>query len=253
MRLAAVGDSFTEGVGDERPDGSVRGWADRLAHGLAEATGNPVEYANFAVRGRKLADIVNEQLDQALSLDPRPTHLTFNGGGNDMLRPGMDAPTLVGMIRGAVERVVTSGVHLILIAGPDPTERLPFGSSIKARGDALTQSLRDVGDHFPITTVNIWGDPEIRKAGYWSPDRLHLNGHGHARAASIVMDRLGYDGTVIRPDPATVEHALHQSELQFYRQHLTPWVLRRLRGESSGDGRVGKHLEWVTITPGATA
>ncbi|MCA1943472.1 MAG: SGNH/GDSL hydrolase family protein, partial [Yonghaparkia sp.] len=25
---AAIGDSFTEGMGDERPDGTPRGWAD---------------------------------------------------------------------------------------------------------------------------------------------------------------------------------------------------------------------------------
>jgi len=35
---AAVGDSFTEGVGDDLPDGSVRGWADLVALGLALAT-----------------------------------------------------------------------------------------------------------------------------------------------------------------------------------------------------------------------
>ena len=32
---AAIGDSFTEGVGDELPDGTVRGWADFVALGLA--------------------------------------------------------------------------------------------------------------------------------------------------------------------------------------------------------------------------
>ena len=37
IRYVAIGDSFTEGVGDEYPDGTPRGWADRLAEKLAEA------------------------------------------------------------------------------------------------------------------------------------------------------------------------------------------------------------------------
>ena len=32
---AAIGDSFTEGMGDELPDGTPRGWADLVALGLA--------------------------------------------------------------------------------------------------------------------------------------------------------------------------------------------------------------------------
>ena len=62
MRYAAIGDSFTEGMGStdgaggEPTDGAVRGWADLVAAGLAAATGEPVHYANTAVPGRLLAD-----------------------------------------------------------------------------------------------------------------------------------------------------------------------------------------------------
>ncbi|OLM15547.1 putative secreted protein [Pseudonocardia sp. Ae505_Ps2] len=87
MRYVAIGDSFTEGVGDEDAAGVPRGWADRVAAGLAGASGEPVHYANLAVRGRLLADVVGPQLDAALALDPAPTLITLNGGGNDMLRP----------------------------------------------------------------------------------------------------------------------------------------------------------------------
>lgn len=48
----ALGDSFTEGVGDPdptRPNG-LRGWADRVAEQLA--VDNPsLRYANLAIRG----------------------------------------------------------------------------------------------------------------------------------------------------------------------------------------------------------
>ncbi|HCU78080.1 MAG TPA: GDSL family lipase, partial [Microbacterium sp.] len=37
----------------------------------------------------------------------------------------------------------------------------------------------------------------------------------------------------------------------YYRAHVGPWVRRRLTGTSSGDGRVPKFGDWVTIEPEA--
>ena len=65
----AIGDSFTEGVGDDLPDGRVRGWADLVALGIAAASTEPVTYANLAIRGRLLAPIVSEQLDAAVPVE----------------------------------------------------------------------------------------------------------------------------------------------------------------------------------------
>src|SRR5882757_3072610 len=65
----AVGDSFTEGMNDRLPDGTFRGWADRLAGMLA--AGQPeFQYANLAVRGKMLAEIVDEQVPVALEAQP---------------------------------------------------------------------------------------------------------------------------------------------------------------------------------------
>src|SRR4051794_17875285 len=51
-RFVALGDSFTEGVGDPdpaRPNG-LRGWADRVAEAIA-ADNPDFRYANLAIRG----------------------------------------------------------------------------------------------------------------------------------------------------------------------------------------------------------
>jgi lysophospholipase L1-like esterase len=70
-RYVALGDSFTEGVGDtdaRRPNG-VRGWADRVAEVMAERTPE-FSYANLAVRGRGIDRIVKEQVAAAIALEP---------------------------------------------------------------------------------------------------------------------------------------------------------------------------------------
>ena len=57
----ALGDSFTEGLADVRQEGGYYGWADRFAEHLAAR--NPgLRYANLAVRGKVLGEVVSEQL-----------------------------------------------------------------------------------------------------------------------------------------------------------------------------------------------
>lgn len=249
MRFAVVGDSFAEGFGDERADGSVRGWSDLVAQGMANALGEPIDYTNFAVRGRLLRPIISDQLEAALALDPRPTLLAFNGGGNDMMRPGMDADTLVALIRQAIERCREHDVPVLLLAGADPTTRLPFGRVMQKRGDALTDSLHDFAVQNTFARVDIWHDTEIRAAKYWSPDRLHLNARGHHRVASIIVTTLGFDPANLPEVGDDIVSCEGQSQWEFYKEHFIPWVKRRIKGESSGDGRTGKYESWTRIEP----
>lgn len=85
-RLVCLGDSFTEGVGDEDPSSpnGVRGWADRAAGQLA-ANDQGFRYANLAIRGKLLGQILAEQLEPALALNPDV--VTLYAGGNDLMRP----------------------------------------------------------------------------------------------------------------------------------------------------------------------
>lgn len=250
MRYVAIGDSFTEGIGDERADGSVRGWADRVAEGLATSTGEPVGYANLAIRGRKLGPIVDQQLAAALALEP--TLMTFNGGGNDIMRRHVDMPALMTLSRHVVERCREAGVTLVVLAGPDPTSRIPMGRVVHSRGELLTVDIARLTGEFELTFVDMWHDREIGRSGCWGADRIHLNAAGHRRVAGQVLTALGH------PAPATttrVEDGRRSlsDNLLFYQQHVGPWLRRRAQGRSSGDHRTAKHPNYITISPGAVS
>ena len=81
-RYVAIGDSFTEGIGDPEPEspGGHRGWADRVAEVLAAQT-DDFAYANLAIRGRLLQQLSDSQVDAALEL--KPDLITVSAGGND--------------------------------------------------------------------------------------------------------------------------------------------------------------------------
>ena len=112
-RYVALGDSFTEGVGDPdptRPNG-LRGWADRVAEELAKQV-DGFGYANLAIRGRKLDQIIDEQLEPALALDP--DLVSIYAGANDILRPAVDIDRLVTRYGEAIGRLRENGATVVV-------------------------------------------------------------------------------------------------------------------------------------------
>lgn len=248
VRFVAIGDSFTEGVGDERPDGSPRGWADLVAQGWAAAIGTSVEYANLAIRGKLAGAIVAEQLEPALAL--RPTHLSFNGGGNDMLRPRTPLSTIADLFAHVLRRCDEEGVTLVLLSGGNPAAQLPMSPLIQRRGDQLSALVEArFAKRDDIVRAYNWPDRELSLPAYWAPDRLHLNTRGHHRVAARVLEALGAaapDTWWSLPEQSAV---VRLGRAAYAREHLGPWVRRRLTGRSSGDGRVPKHPVFVEVTP----
>lgn len=248
IRYVAIGDSFTEGVGDERPDGSVRGWADLVAQGIADATGEAIQYANLAIRGRLLAPIIAEQLQPALALGP--TLVSFNGGGNDMLRPGTDLAWIGAETEQALIRIREAGAEPLLLAGANPTAGLPGGARVRAKGDELVRIASGIAERLGIRFADNWSDAELAGLQYWSRDRLHLAPVGHHRVAANVLRALDLappNAWVI--DASPIPKPGRREQLSYTREHVVPWVKRRLTGRSSGDGRTAKFAQWTWVAP----
>lgn len=251
VRYVAIGDSFTEGVGDELEDGRPRGWADLVAQGWANGTGQTVQYANLAIRGRLAWPVVEEQLEPALAL--RPTHLSFNGGGNDMLRPRTTIARIADAFTHVLRRCDEEGVRFILLSGANPSSGLPLGRLIQRRGDELSAAViaRFEGRDDVVRALN-WPDRELATPPFWSPDRLHMNARGHHRVAARVLHALGVPADPTWWDlPAPADRHLGAGE--YYRAHVLPWLRRRITRTSSGDGRTAKYPEWVDIAPTGAA
>ncbi|MBB2976714.1 lysophospholipase L1-like esterase [Microbacterium endophyticum] len=248
VRYVAIGDSFTEGVGDELPDRTVRGWADLVARGWAAASGAPVDYANLAIRGRLAWPIVAQQLEPALAL--KPTHLSFNGGGNDMLRPRTSIAHIADAFAHVLRRCKEEGVHAIMLSGANPSKQLPLGRLIQRRGDLLTAaaSARLAGDQ-SVTTAFNWPDQELSQPTFWSEDRLHLNSRGHHRVAARVLTSLGLEPPGEWWRMPELANRPQPNSRDYFREHLGPWIRRRVTRTSSGDGRLPKLPEFVAISP----
>ena len=172
--------------------------------------------------------------------EDRLLHLTFNGGGNDILRPKADLRVILDLFAHVLRRCDEEGVQLVLLSGADPTGGIPMGRVMKRRGDELSVAVEElIADRPDIIRAYNWFDSELATPGYWSEDRLHMNSRGHHRVAARVLESLGVpvpDGCWSLPElPVRGPRGI-----SYYREHVGPWVKRRLTGTSSGDGREPK-------------
>lgn len=247
---AAIGDSFTEGVGDELPDGSVRGWADLVAIGLARAArerdGDDAVfgYANLAIRGRLLEPILDEQLQAAIDLGP--DLISLNGGGNDIMRPKVTIEQIADRTREAIDQIRAAGIHVLLLSGANPTRHVPMGARIRERGDALAAAVLERIPETGVTFVDNWSDAELTDLRYWSVDKLHLSALGHRRVAGNVLRALG----VAVPEwGEDADELKRPGTVAYWRDYVVPWIGRRLTGRSSGDGREPKRPTLAPVEP----
>lgn len=253
MRLVCVGDSFTEGIADDtRPDGEYLGWADRVASALA--TTDHVEYANLAVRGKLLDQVARDQLRLAEQM--APDVLTFHAGGNDVLRRGADLPAIFRRYDAAIARVAHPDRRILLFTSVTRTGGTGrVAEALASRFTAFNDNVRTVAQRHGAAVVDIGAVPALTDRRLWHADRLHLNAAGHTRVAAAVLEILGItDPHLLGGRPGWWSEPLPPVESRNRREelvadvlwawdYLTPWIWRRLRGVSSGDGRVSKDTE----------
>jgi lysophospholipase L1-like esterase len=235
--FVALGDSFTEGLSDPGENGRFRGWADRVAERLAELDPE-FRYANLAVRGRLLDQVIEQQVPRAIEL--KPDLVSFCAGGNDLLRPGCDPDKLAKRFAHAVRELRGSGAEVLVFTGVDPRDT-PLMRQVRGRFAIFYLHVRSIADLYGCRVVDQWSMQGLRDWRAWNEDRLHMNADGHRLVAARVLDALGVpcedSWQKVWPARESADPRIRRREdAQWLRRHLLPWVGRRLRGTSSGDG-----------------
>lgn len=255
-RYAALGDSISEGwcdpiVGDGEP---WFGWADRLAVLLDRAAardGGAVAYANLAMRGRRIDAVVTEQVPAAVAI--RPHLATVFIGGNDLLLPRADPDALVRRLEPGIAALRACGATVLVATSVDP--RLPpLARPLRGRFARFSDGIRELAARHGAVVLDLWSIAPLREAAMWAEDRIHLSTGGHRLLAAEAARTLGLPSWHEPTDPGTTDLGATSpaapasvGDLRWARRHLLPWVMRRIRGVSSGDGMTAKLPEPVPV------
>lgn len=243
LRYVALGDSQTEGVGDGDDTTGLRGWADRFAEHVA-AVSPSLEYANLAVRGRVAHQVRAEQLGPALAM--RPDLATVVAGVNDLLRPRFDAAEVAGHLEEMFVALTAAGAHVVTLTFPDIGKIAPIARPVRSRVFEINARIRTAAARHGVTVAETAEHAVAADPRMWSTDRLHASPLGHERIAAAVAHAVrlpGSDDTWTLPLPPRSASTARQAavaELRWAAGFLGPWLARRVRGRSSGDGRTAK-------------
>ena len=238
-RYVAMGDSFTEGVGDPEPGspGGLRGWADRVAEELS-AGHEDFAYANLAVRGRLLHQILEEQVGPALDL--QPDLITLNAGGNDLLFHRSDPDKLALELDSGVKVLADTGATILLFAGPD-WGATPVLGHARGKVAIFNENMRIIAARHDAVIADLWALRQLTNPQMWDPDRLHFSPLGQHTIAMMVLDTLNVPHTlepmVPKALPPRTWREARADDIVWAREHLVPWVLQRLTQRLADDNR----------------
>ena len=239
-RYVAIGDSQTEGLWDGDDDSGLRGFADRLAE-IVDGHYPGLTYANLAVRGRRIRDLLDDQLPHALQM--KPDLVTVCIGMNDVTRPGPYFDGALAELEDLHAQLALSGATVVTTTFPDLAKILPIGRILGARVLRINAEIRRAADWYDFRLVDLYKAPSMTHPDTWSADRVHGSADGHARFAAAAAEALNLPGS--NHDWAEVGGApvrqtlrtLAYSQALWTQNMLMPWLWRHVRGRSAGDGR----------------
>jgi lysophospholipase L1-like esterase len=237
-RYVALGDSFTEGVGDPDPSSrnGLRGWADLVAAHLA--CHNPeLQYANLAIRGHTMDAVITGQVQPAIML--QPDLVTIYAGINDLLKLRTDIDAMMARYARALARLQRTGARVMTFTAAD-IGNVPVFRRLRGRAAIYNELLRAIVDDLGLELVDFWRFTEFRDPRLWDSDRVHLGPLGHRHMAGRVLDALGVPHNLSGPqDPAALYSgrvSRLKSDLEWAASFAAPWVIRRLRRVTPGAG-----------------
>jgi lysophospholipase L1-like esterase len=202
LRLAALGDSITVGMGDPVP-GGWRGFARLLADGLGPA--GEVQLRNFSHAGALTADVAGAQLRGARLW--RPQVATVLVGVNDTLRGSFDIGLTAARLSEAVHGLCDAGAVVVTACLPEPGRllRMPqaLARPLARRIGAVNEVIHTLSERYATPHAHLAVDPLVFDRRMWSVDRLHPSERGHRRLAGLFHDALAEAGWPVgsRPSP----------------------------------------------------
>ncbi|MBW0013638.1 SGNH/GDSL hydrolase family protein [Mycobacterium sp.] len=242
-RYVAIGDSQTEGLWDGDDVAGVLGFADRLAV-LLDSLYPGLEYANLAIRGKLVADVLREQVPQALAM--QPDLVTVCVGMNDVIQPGRSFGRALTDLEHVHAALAESGATVVTTTFPNVAQFLPLGRLVSGRLGRINDAIRAAAEQYGFRLVDLYHAASMRDLDTWDVDRVHASTKGHILFAAAAAEALGLPGSNhdwAAPSGSPTRLSFQSrtyGQLRWMQGKFMPWIWRRLRGMSSADGRVPK-------------
>jgi len=211
------------------------------------------QYANLSIRGKLLRQVIDEQVEAAIEqVIDETTLISFHAGANDVIRPKYNPNVTLPTYAEGARRIAASGATVMLftvLEDSGSTGRL--AETWQSRFKDFNDNVRAVAEEIGAILCDANEEPSFKDPRFLAFDRLHLNPMGHDRVAQAVLEKieLPFDPSWRRPlAPQEPNHKSVQAAITvvWFITFALPWMWRRARGKSSGDGRTCKYPIAIT-------
>lgn len=187
-RFVAIGDSFTEGIGDEVEGITLKSWVDHFV----QLCVNDIEYVNFAKRGLVTKEIRLQQLEKALTF--KPDLVSLIAGANDVLKGRWNHQAYKNEMEFMIDKLSKTDADIIIANLPDFTVRLPFSSEKKqVIQEQLLEAndvIRSLSREYKLHHIDFWNHQLVNDNTLWSTDLIHPNSKGYVKVAELIFNSL---------------------------------------------------------------
>jgi lysophospholipase L1-like esterase len=190
-RLAVIGDSVAEGIGEPTDGYEPLHWCDRIARALRRQTPD-LAYLNLGRRGLRAREILETQVHPALEFDPDLVGVF--SGGNDIMAQRFESDALRDELSRTLIPFTELGATIFLCTLFQITRAIdlpePHGARLRERQTVLNSVTREVAERHGALVVEYADHPRASDPTIYSSDLIHLNMRGHAVAASTAIEIL---------------------------------------------------------------
>jgi lysophospholipase L1-like esterase len=187
----ALGDSFTEGIGDPAEGFARLGVVDHLAAALRQSSPD-LRFTNLAQHGLGVGEIREQQLEPALRLEPDIASVV--AGANDIMTGRFDVTRWEAAFRTLYQALTQAGAVVISANIPEfailRTLKEPLQARLRvniARGNAVIERL---AAQYGVILVDAWAISMRSDREDWSADGVHLNSRGYFKFAQETLKTL---------------------------------------------------------------
>jgi hypothetical protein len=156
-----------------------------------------------------------------------------------VIRPGTDPDEIASRFDAGIERLRSDGATVVMFNGPD-IGMTPVLGRIRGKVAIYNENLRTIAQRHDAIVADMWSLRELADPRMWAPDRLHFSPVGHQTIARMVLRSLNVENDLepfeAEPLPRQRWVQARRDDIGWAREYFAPWILRRIRHQSSGDG-----------------
>jgi hypothetical protein len=173
--------------------------------------------------------------------------VSFHAGANDVLRPNYKPELSFAQYEVGIKKLTEAGATVIIFTVVDKVDGKGKTADLwHQRFSAFNENVRMVAKKYPVLLFEAKDAEFLNDRRFLAFDRLHMNAEGHRRLAQAVLAGLekSHDPNWRVPlGPAKKRNRIISTANTFAWMitFVLPWIWRRVRGKSSGDGRSGKY------------